>query len=89
MLKCVLDGGIDWIGLAQDRNKWTVIMNSVFKKVLRISQVAAQLVNFLVVLSSIELVIYLCYLIIPVCFNGVVFMQEVNFTIVPICLLQI
>jgi hypothetical protein len=53
---------VDWIGLAQDRYRWRALVNSVmnltfgFHKMLGIYRVAAQLVAFRVVFSSIELV---------------------------------
>jgi hypothetical protein len=53
-------GSVDWIGLAQVRDKWralvNVVMNLRFHKMLGNYQVATQLVTSLVVLSSIELV---------------------------------
>jgi hypothetical protein len=53
-------GDLDWIGLAQDRNRWRAIVNLVLN--LRVPQnagklaVGLQLVASQVVLSSIELV---------------------------------
>jgi hypothetical protein len=56
-------GNVDWIGLAQDRNRWRVLVNSVmnfgFHKMLGNYRVASQLVASRVVLSSIELVNWL------------------------------
>jgi hypothetical protein len=43
---------VDWIGLAQDRNRWRALVNSVLKLGLH-----KMLGNYRVVLSSIELVI--------------------------------
>jgi hypothetical protein len=51
-------GGVDWIGLAQDRNRWRALVNSVMN--LRVPillgsyLVTSQLVTSRVVLSSIE-----------------------------------
>jgi hypothetical protein len=52
-------GSVDWIGLAQDRDKWKALVNAVMN--LRVPyklgnyRVATQLVASRVVLSSIEL----------------------------------
>jgi hypothetical protein len=53
--------GVDWIGLAQDRDKWRALVNGTFgfRKMLGNYQVATQLMTSRVVLSSIELVSYL------------------------------
>jgi hypothetical protein len=55
--------GVDWIGLAQDRNKWRALVNAVTnqptfgsRKMLGNYRVASQLVASRVVLSSIGLV---------------------------------
>jgi hypothetical protein len=51
-------GGVDWIGLAQDRDEWRALVNSVMNlrvhKMLGNYRVASQLVASLVMLSSIE-----------------------------------
>jgi hypothetical protein len=53
-------GGVDWIGLAQDKENWRALMNTVMnlriRKMLGNYRVASQLVASRVVLSSIELV---------------------------------
>jgi hypothetical protein len=53
-------GGVDWIGLAQDRYSWIDIVNTVMKfgfyKMLGNNRVVTQLVATGVVLSSTELV---------------------------------
>jgi hypothetical protein len=53
-------GDVDWIGLAQDRDKWTALVNAVMTfgslKMQGNYQVATQLVAFRVVLSAIKLV---------------------------------
>jgi hypothetical protein len=53
---------VGWIGLAQVRNRWRALVNSVlnfgFHKMLGNYRVAAQLVAYRVVLSSTELVSY-------------------------------
>jgi hypothetical protein len=52
-------GNVDWIGLAQDRNRWRALVNSVLNlrvhKMLGNYRVASQLATTRVVLSSIEL----------------------------------
>jgi hypothetical protein len=52
---------VDWIGLAQGRDRWRALVNSVmnlwFHKMLGIYQAAAQLEASRAVLSSTELVI--------------------------------
>jgi hypothetical protein len=51
-------GDVDWIGLAQDRNRWRALVNAVMnRKMLGNYRVASQLVAPRVVLSSIESVI--------------------------------
>jgi hypothetical protein len=56
-------GDVDWIGLAQDRNRWrdlvNVVINFRFHKMLGNYQVTTQLVASQVMLSSIELINYL------------------------------
>jgi hypothetical protein len=49
-------GDVDWIGLAQDRNRWRALVNSVMNLRLGNYRVATQLVASRIVLSSIELV---------------------------------
>jgi hypothetical protein len=53
-------GGVDWIGLAQDRNSLGALVNAVmnlgFHKVLGNYRVASELVAFRVVLRSMKLV---------------------------------
>jgi hypothetical protein len=46
-------GDVDWIGLAQDRDRWRALVNSVLNHNYRVSK---QLVASRVVLSSMELV---------------------------------
>jgi hypothetical protein len=48
-------GGVDWIGLAQDRDRWSALVNSVLK-LLENYRVSKQLGISRVVLSSMELV---------------------------------
>jgi hypothetical protein len=49
--------GVDWIGLAQDMNRWRAHMNPIMNhKMLGKYRVASQLVASRVVLSSIRLV---------------------------------
>jgi hypothetical protein len=54
-------GDVDWIGLAQDRDKWRAlvkaVINLLFNKMLGNYRVAKQLVASRVVLSSIYLVL--------------------------------
>jgi hypothetical protein len=53
-------GGVDWIGLTQDRGKWRLLVNTVmnrtfgFHKMLVNYRVATQLVGCRAVLSSIQ-----------------------------------
>jgi hypothetical protein len=67
-------GDVIWIGLAQDRNRWRALVNSVLN--LRVPRNAEKLSSgltssgLLAVLSSIELVSSLCYNIICVTFRG-------------------
>jgi hypothetical protein len=53
-------GDMDWIGLAQDRNRWRALLNSVltfgFNKILRNYRMALHLAASRVVLSSVKLV---------------------------------
>jgi hypothetical protein len=49
-------GGVDWIGLTKDRDKWRAIVNVVIHKMVESSLMSAQAVAPRVVLSSIHLV---------------------------------
>jgi hypothetical protein len=61
-------GGVDWIGLAQDRYRWVALVNTAMN--LRVPsdagnyRVATQLVASRAVLSSTELVIYYTQIIV-------------------------
>jgi hypothetical protein len=59
--------GVDWIGLAQDRDKRSALVNAVMNlrvvKMLGINRVSAQLETSRIVLSSIELVKLLSHLL--------------------------
>jgi hypothetical protein len=59
-------GDVDWIGLAQDRDKWRAFVNSTMN--LRFPQNAdkiSQLLAFRVVISSIDLVTQFDSLLVP------------------------
>jgi hypothetical protein len=57
---CVLDrmGGIDWIGLAQDRDNWKALVNAVLK--LRVPQNAGKLVLNIYIYIYIKFCVCVC-----------------------------
>jgi hypothetical protein len=68
-------GAVDWIGLAQDRDKWRNLENAVMKfriyKMLGSSRVATQMMASLAVLRPIELVEWLITLIFQPCLSNI------------------